>query len=174
MGGWIKWNIKLHWVVLHLHWIWHLAWARTWTVIRQQHKFSRCWFQYIERNYKADQCWIGPAHIYHYDVTKALYPVTWSTHARPSVQLARRGGVQVTTNLRLETNRWTPPGLLWWRETVFEGILEVCRWEGGAFEIITRKPQYNLFWIEFYYDVAPCDKCLGCQKLAGLLKGAPK
>lgn len=50
-------------------------------------------------------------------------------------------------------------------------------WRGGAapskmVKIIIRKPRRNLSWKEFYYNVARCEKCPGCQKLSSRLKWA--
>lgn len=50
-------------------------------------------------------------------------------------------------------------------------------WRCGAapskmVKIIIRKPRQNLSWKEFYYNVARCEKCPGCQKLSSRLKWA--
>lgn len=65
----------------------------------------------------------------------------------------------------------------------YRKTMESCKfthrkaWEGPLSKMVKTiiwKLGYNLFWIEFYYNMAPWDKCLGCQKLARRLKWALK
>lgn len=138
---------------------------------------ASCWFR----------CDTGCAFIH---CKWAVKSRTWSPHTHGCMAKMRGhlsswlAEVQVTVEFRWKTNQQNSSEDLWRRKPLYGGISEVYRQERGkkwekallseTVKIIIRKPGYNLFWIDFYYNVAPCDECLGCQKLASRLKWALK